>query len=144
MLKLLLGERPGHSIWTVELERAGASYTIDTVRSLRSQLAPEAQLYLILGSDNLAGFPRWLEAEQLLAWTRPIVLPRRGSPRDPADLASLSPAARARLGDGWVTMDPIDISSTKLPGLLAEGGAPPAVMSTGLWDYLMASGLYRS
>ncbi|HED66988.1 MAG TPA: nicotinate (nicotinamide) nucleotide adenylyltransferase, partial [Planctomycetes bacterium] len=100
MLELLLADQSHVSIWTNELERAGPSYTIDTVEALREELGPRPIFFLILGSDNLAGLPRWHRVEDLLALVEPIVIPRRGAPVDPPELDGLAPALRERVRAG--------------------------------------------
>ncbi len=142
MLKLLLRDEPATSIWTLELERPGESYTIDTLRSLRAALPEPVELFLILGSDNLAGFPSWRECDALLELAQPIVMPRSGYAISSEALGGLEAGAQARLMAGVVEQDPIDISSTEIRQALAEGSARPAQLPQELWDYLLEHGSY--
>lgn len=48
-----------------ELERAGPSFTIETLRALQSE-NPDAQLYLIMGADQFAAFKRWHEWQAIV------------------------------------------------------------------------------
>ena len=50
----------------MELERPGPSYTIDTLKALREEYGPEAQLFFILGSDAFARFDEWKDPEGIL------------------------------------------------------------------------------
>ena len=50
--------------WDFELKRGGRSYTIDTVREVKAR-NPEAELFLIVGEDNVADLPRWKDADEL-------------------------------------------------------------------------------
>lgn len=142
MLQCLLGEREGHSIWTLELEREGASYTIDTARSLRAALPADCQLFLILGSDNLPGLPGWREAQELLEICAPIVLPRAGHPAQASDLQGLTAAQRERVLQGLVEQPPIEISSTQIREALAGAKPRPAAVPLPMWEYLTERGLY--
>ena len=49
-----------------ELERAGPSFTICTLRDLQSE-NPDAQLYLIMGSDQFAAFRQWYEWQAIVS-----------------------------------------------------------------------------
>ncbi len=49
----------------LELQRQGASYTVDTICSLRETYGTEAELYLLMGSDMFLSFHKWKEAETL-------------------------------------------------------------------------------
>ena len=49
-----------------EIERAGPSFTIDTLRDLQSE-NPDAQLYLIMGADQFAAFRQWHEWQAIIS-----------------------------------------------------------------------------
>ena len=145
MLALLLEDEAScsmSSIWAVELERAGPSYTIDTVRRLRAELGPRPEIFLILGSDNLAGLPSWRAAEDLLALVQPVVVPRRAAPVDPPELAVLSDAARERIARGVLASTPVDLSSSELRALLARGEDPADAFPPRLREYVAARSIY--
>ncbi|MBK9384530.1 MAG: nicotinate-nicotinamide nucleotide adenylyltransferase [Planctomycetes bacterium] len=58
MLRLALQDEPALFVSPLELERAGTSYTVETLRAIRAQVEPEAELYFVMGSDCLPDFPR--------------------------------------------------------------------------------------
>ena len=146
MLRLALAGHPDWSVDTLELERSGPSYTIDTVRALpaRLGLAPEAELFLLLGWDNLRGLERWREARALLALVQPIVV-RRG-PADPAVLehlgAALGPELAQRLERGLLPVAPVEASSTAIRAALAAGEDPGAALPPGVLEYARRHELY--
>src|SRR2546429_4104562 len=57
ILKASIAGEPRFAVSSIELDREGPSYTVETLAALR----PEGQLFLILGSDGLADFARWKE-----------------------------------------------------------------------------------
>src|SRR5690242_1180297 len=65
MLKAALLGNPAFRLETIELERAGASYTIDTVIALQAR-EPEAQFYWIVGSDMVGNLPNWRRIDELV------------------------------------------------------------------------------
>ena len=64
-----------------ELRREGPSYTVDTLRSLATEL-PGEDLCLLVGDDAFAGFPSWRAPGEILALANIAVLQRPG--HDPA------------------------------------------------------------
>jgi nicotinate-nucleotide adenylyltransferase len=102
----------------IELGRAPPSYTVDTLRDLRATLAPDTELWFILGSDSLASLPRWHAPHEMLGLVRFAALVRPGSLLDLEALDAELPgiAARTRLIEG----PRLDISSTDLRQRCAE------------------------
>jgi nicotinate-nucleotide adenylyltransferase len=146
MLRLLLADEPGCETNDLELRRGGRSFTIDTVRALPAALGePEdCEIYLLIGSDNLAGLPGWREARALLERVQPVVVRREGTLADEiALLAPLLPEELLRkLERGALDLPPVPISSTELreslPGAEVDARlVPPAVL-----EHIRAHGLY--
>jgi len=81
MLRLALADKPYFKLSAMEIERAGPSYTIDTITELRGQLDAEDELFFILGQDNLAQLPQWWDAPRLIQMCYLVAVPRPGSPR---------------------------------------------------------------
>lgn len=59
----------------VELRRGGVSYTIDTVREIKTQY-PDAELFFIVGEDSVAGLPHWRNYDELAKLCRFVSFPR--------------------------------------------------------------------
>jgi nicotinate-nucleotide adenylyltransferase len=100
---------PRLEVSSVEMDRVGLSYTVDTLELLHSQ-APDNELFLIVGGDVAAGLPGWHEPERVLSLARLAVAKRRGTSRDAVDqaLAGLSGGERA----DFFRMPRVGISST--------------------------------
>ena len=67
MLRLAVEGNPSFSIDTQELERPGASYTVDTIEQLAARMGGDVQLYFIIGLDALAELGRWKEPRRLVS-----------------------------------------------------------------------------
>ena len=144
MLSILLADEPDVSLWEAELVRDGPSYTVDTLRALRVHVPEPAALFLILGQDNLAGFPGWREVEEIVRLAQPIVVQRGGVDAVPGLAAdSLSPFARTRLALGRLACPAFDASSTELRAELERGDAAAGRLPERLAEYLRTRGLYR-
>ncbi len=87
MLRLAIEDRPYFCISNVDINRAGPSYTIDTILDLRREMGENGELYFILGWDSLESLPTWREAPRLVQLCY-LVAARRPGFRRP-DLAAL-------------------------------------------------------
>lgn len=146
MLRLALADVPDAEISTLELDRPGPSYTVDTLRSLREQLGPEVELRLLLGSDQALSFHRWREWEKILDLATPAVMVR--PPLDAASfgaqLAAVYPRGEADRWLGWSTPVPqMDICATELRSRLAAGDDVRGLIQPAVIRYIRTHGLYR-
>ncbi|GAI05377.1 unnamed protein product, partial [marine sediment metagenome] len=66
MVRLAIADYPYFKLSTMEIDRAGPSYTVDTITELQSQLGAGDELFFILGWDNLAQLPQWREPSRLI------------------------------------------------------------------------------
>jgi nicotinate-nucleotide adenylyltransferase len=109
MLQLAVEGDDRFDIDALELDRAGPSYTVDTLREL-SRREPDVSWTLVLGADQYAEFDTWREPETIRELARIAVLTRAGG-------GSVTAA------DGAVVLDVtrIDISSTVLRARVAAG-----------------------
>jgi nicotinate-nucleotide adenylyltransferase len=118
MVRRAIADNPHFKLCTLEVERPGPSYTVDTLTMLRKQLGSEASLFFILGRDTLAELPLWKEPEKLVQLCRLVVAPRLGS----KDLKHLETAI-PRLLDKVIQLDMpvIGISSSEIRQRIAQG-----------------------
>jgi nicotinate-nucleotide adenylyltransferase len=79
MVRRAIADNPHFKLCTLEVERPGPSYTVDTLTMLREQLGSEASLFFILGRDTLAELPSWKEPKKLVQLCRLVVAPRLGA-----------------------------------------------------------------
>jgi nicotinate-nucleotide adenylyltransferase len=118
MVRCAIADNPHFKLCTLEVERPGPSYTVDTLTMLRKQLGSEASFFFILGRDTLAELPLWKEPEQLVQLCRLVVAPRLGS----KDLKHLETAIPGLL-DKVIQLDMpvIGISSSGIRQRIAQG-----------------------
>ncbi|BDU75203.1 ribosome silencing factor [Mesoterricola sediminis] len=131
----LLRDLP-YPVETLEVERGGASYTVDTLEALAAR-EPEAAWILLMGSDQFEGFGTWRRPDRILELAALAVSPRPGREafRVPALLDGRERAAWTGAPGEWVRLPGtrLDLASTGLRTLLAEGldpeGIPPQVLA---------------
>jgi nicotinate-nucleotide adenylyltransferase len=118
MVRRAIAGNPHFELCTLEVERPGPSYTVDTLTTLREQLGSEASLFFILGRDTLAELPLWKEPKKVVQLCRMVVPPRLGS----KDLRHLETAIPGLL-DKVIQLDMpvIGISSSKIRQRIAQG-----------------------
>ena len=122
LLRLALAGKANCEVDEQEIQRGGTSYTIDTLRD-NARRFPGAELYYLIGADNVAKLPLWREANELARLAEFVVIPR------PGDVAQPFPAPfRGRTLTGF----PFGVSSSQIRarvkvGLPIDQLVPPAV-----------------
>ena len=102
----------------IEFSLPQPSYTISTLDALKAR-EPGNSFTLAIGADNLADIRRWKDYRRILLDYSVLVFPRRGTDLDAAasSLLSENPSYRIEIIEAPL----VDLSSTLLRGLLAEG-----------------------
>jgi nicotinate-nucleotide adenylyltransferase len=77
LLRLALAGKTNCELDEQEIKRGGVSYTIDTVRDYARRF-PQAELFCLIGADNVAQLPQWREAGELARLTEFVAIPRPG------------------------------------------------------------------
>lgn len=78
MVRLAVASNPHFEVCSIEVERPGPTYTVDSLRELEAQLDKGATLFFIMGLDAMDQFDRWKEPERLLKLCRWVVVERPG------------------------------------------------------------------
>lgn len=76
MVKAAIADNPQFTLDRCELERNGASYTIDTLISLRESLGKKTSLCLMMGSDAFMKLNTWHRWQELLAYAHIVLVQR--------------------------------------------------------------------
>lgn len=120
MVRLAIAGKPYFKLSTMEIERAGPTYTVDTIAELGAQLGAGDELFFILGWDNLNQLPRWREPSRLIRLCRLVVVPRVDSPTP--DLGSLE-AAIPGLSRRVIRLDEprIDVNASEIRRMVSRG-----------------------
>jgi nicotinate-nucleotide adenylyltransferase len=113
----------GFEVWSGELDRPAPSYTVDTVRHFRSTF-PEAELYLLLGTDQWSQFTRWHRPDEIAACAHLVVL-HRGGAAGAAGGSDAPDGAGPEAGDPFpcthLAARRIDVSSTEIRDRVRAG-----------------------
>lgn len=143
MIRLAIDGEPCYRLTTVEIERAGPSYTVDTIAQLRRQLGDGDELFFILGWDSLAELPRWREPARLVSMCRLVAVPRPGCPLP--DLHSLEVLVPGLTGSVILLKAPrVDISASEIRRRVAQGLPVRHLVPEPVADYIREQGLYAT
>ena len=118
MVRRAIADNPHFKLCTIEAERPGPSYTVDTLTMLREQLGSEVGLFFILGRDTLAELLSWKEPKKLVQTCRLVVAPRLGS-KDLQHLETEIPGLLDKIIQ--LDMPVIGISSSGIRQRIAQG-----------------------
>jgi nicotinate-nucleotide adenylyltransferase len=125
MLELLISELEAPSGVVQlhpELSHMRSMVSIERAR----QEWPQADFYLVVGSDLVAQLPQWYRADDIFAATSILVVPRPGYPVDDEALAPLRQRAQVVVA---AIPQPIDVSSSDYRHAEAEMALTPAVQA---------------
>ena len=140
MAQLAFADVPNAVVDGRELQRAGPTYTVDTLRELHREF-PQAQFLLVIGADQAEDLHGWRESAEI------------------ARLATVSIAARARpmgyaadfdasrLPEGPrepLELPPVPVSSTEVRRLAAAGEGIAGLVPPGVARYIAQHNLYRT
>jgi nicotinate-nucleotide adenylyltransferase len=128
---------------TLEIERPGPSYTVDTLRELRTQWGPDVEIALVLGWDMLLYLPHWRDPAGVVASVDEIVAVHRpGAESSGAldDVFERLPDLRGKLRT--LALPQLDISSTEIRERVARGLPVRYLVSDVVSGYISAQGLY--
>ena len=142
MLRLATQDAPELEVSDLELRREGVSYTFETVLALSEQY-PEAQLFLLMGTDMFVSFDTWKNTDIILSHAALGVLCRgdKGEQEAIAEKAAQLSAGGARVE--LVNNPVLAISSTQLRRLIAFDCAEPFLPKP-VAEYIRQHGLYDS
>ncbi|MFA5316323.1 MAG: nicotinate-nucleotide adenylyltransferase [Dehalococcoidales bacterium] len=142
MLRLAIQGHPSFRVSTIEVERPGDTYTVETFEKLREIRGEGDELYFIMSWGTLAQLPRWREPERLIKLCRLIVVPRMGTPKP--DLESLD-AVIPGLAQCIILLDKplVDISATDIRRRVARGEVISQLVPPQVAQYIKENGLYR-
>ena len=142
LCRLAVGDAPGLEVSALEVERAGRSYTVDTLRALHDA-DPGNELTFIAGADQACGLPGWREPAAVLELAGLGVVTRESARREDVleRLAEL-PGAAGRVR--FFEMPRIDVSSSLVRRRVAEGRPIRWLVPDAVAAAIAERGLYRA
>ncbi len=139
MVRRAIADNPHFKLCTLEVERPGPSYTVDTLTMLKKQLGSEASLFFVLGRDTLAELPLWKEPKKVVQLCRLVVAPRLGS-KDLKHLKTEIPGLLDKVIQ--LDMPVIGISSSGIRQRIAQGLPIRYLVPAAVGEYITEHKIY--
>jgi nicotinate-nucleotide adenylyltransferase len=137
MTVIATASNPHFAVSRVDIDRGGATYTIDTLRDLRRQ-RPDADFYFITGADALAQILTWQDAEQVFELAHFVGCTRPGTTIDDDTMRGL-PADRVTI----LEIPALAISSTECRERASKGEPVWYLVPDGVVQYIAKRHLYQ-
>src|SRR5690606_13355397 len=150
MVQLAVAGLPPLAVDDRELKRDKPSYSIDTLESLRAELAADDQLFLLVGWDAFCGLPTWHRWSELLDHCHLLVLQRPDADSEPPEALRDLLAARSvndpqalsgpagQIAFVWQT--PLEVSATQIRQRLASGKSVRVLVPDAVLAYIQEHG----
>ena len=144
MTRLAFADVPQTVVDPREIDRQGATYTVDTLQELKAE-QPQADVYLFIGADQANAFKTWHRWQEILGLATVVVAERKL-----AELGSIASQWHNAVSPDVQRLDmpSLNVSATEIRAHLAQGPHPAAAMSAWLpaavQHYIEKHSLYRS
>ena len=134
MVRLLVGADSRFGVDAVEIERAGLSYTVDTLETF-AQRFPSAERFFLVGEDAMTAFGSWKAPQQIMRLAQVAILRRPGAAE--ADLSNAP--------DGTISLSTrlIDVSSTEIRERVRDGKSIRGFVPESVAAFIETERLYR-
>jgi nicotinate-nucleotide adenylyltransferase len=134
MLELTIEGDGRFEVSRLELDRAGLSFTVDTLAAFASA-TPDLSIFLLIGEDLATQIASWRQADRIAELARIVVL-ARGDVSEESALESTLPMTR-------VPTRRVDISSTEIRDRVRSGLPIHGFVTDAVASFIDAAGLYR-
>lgn len=142
MVKRAIAGDASFELSTMEIDRPGPSYSVDTVAALQQKISTGARIFFLIGWDSLAELPQWQEPARLIRLCKLIAVTRSGLSRP--DLKSLEPTVPGITQSVvWLDIQPINISSSDIRDRVAKGQSIHGLVPDKVESYIAENKLYR-
>lgn len=137
MLQLAIAGHAGLVVNPIEIERGGATYTIDTLRALPQ----DARYVWLLGTDQLANFCTWRNWQDIASLVDLAVATRPGTKLSaPPALAAHLLSQGRKLQE--LPFTPMPVSASEIRRRLAQGESTDGMLAAPVAAYIAAHHLY--
>jgi len=142
MTRCAFENEPSTTISDIEIRKPGQSYTIETVSAVKESY-PDAELFLLVGTDMYLSLETWFNSEILLNSVTPAVFSRGTD--DLEQIGSYSQVIAEKYGTSTRTVmnEVVDISSSQIRGMLPQRKGAGYIKDT-IYSYIIKNRLYNA
>ncbi len=146
MVRLLVGADQRFAVDSVEIDRAGLSYTVDTLETF-AQRFPNAERFFLIGEDAMTAFEAWRDPEQILKLAKLAILQRKGAAGSEGGHRKLGAAAESgtNVPAGTIALPTrlVDVSSTEIRERIRKGKSIRGFVPESVAAFIETERLYR-
>jgi nicotinate-nucleotide adenylyltransferase len=135
MVRRAISDNAAFGVSDVEITRGGLSYTVDTLKELRTQ-HPTDVLYLLIGMDNVRDFHTWKDPEMIKRIAHMVVMTRPGFVADETVRAAVT-------GMTVCDVPEIGISSREIRSRVRQGQSIRYLVPAAVLDFVAENRLYQ-
>lgn len=140
MVRLAIADHPGFVLSRIDVDRAGPTFTIDTMRLLRQQFGEESALYFIMGMDSLNNILTWREPAELFKICKLAVFARPGFRANIGELEKQLPGLRERVV--FLSTPTLNVAASELQKRVRDGQSIADCVPAAVVEYIQTHGLY--
>jgi len=132
---------PYFHVSSIELDRPGPSYTIDTIYELIDKFGPQTEIYFITGADAIQEIPTWDRIEELLGLCQFIAATRPGCVPSVDNIKEYF----GELGSSRIhrlNTPELEISSTDIRARIKNACSIKYIVPESVENYIIKEGLY--
>ena len=141
MVRLAIAPHPRFALSRIDIDRAGPTYTAETMALLREQSGNNVELYFIMGMDSLANILTWHQPDQLILVCRLAVFHRPGFTANIDELEKKLPGLRERIV--LLSSPALDIAASELQRRVRAGVPITHLVPPLVEKYIAQHELYR-
>jgi nicotinate-nucleotide adenylyltransferase len=135
MTVIATASNPRFSVSRVDIDRPGETFTIDTLRDLRTERGPDAEFFFITGADALTMMISWRDADELFKLAHFVGCTRPGH--------QLSLSGLPSEGISLIEVPALAISSTECRARVRSGDPIWYLVPDGIVQYISKRRLYQ-
>ncbi|MCS6835025.1 MAG: nicotinate-nucleotide adenylyltransferase [Anaerolineae bacterium] len=142
MIELAIASNERFVLSRVDMDRPGPHYSADTVAILQRDF-PDAELYFVMGGDNLRSLPTWTRAEDLYRLCRLAVMRRADEAISPDMHGDLLPGLAERVTIVDVPLLSVWVSSTHVVERIRRGQSVRYLVPDAVLSYIQEHRIYQ-
>lgn len=142
MCRLATADNPYFDVSSMEIDRGGDTYTIDTLRILRAHYPDNVQLFFVTGADAIMDIAKWRSADELGSLARFVALTRPGYQVDRARRDEIE--RKTHLGVIYQPIPGFNVSSSMIRRNVAAGRSVRYLVPEPVRQRIRQRGLYRA
>lgn len=142
MCEMAVATNPHFDVSSIEVEREGDTFTVDTLRQLRAHYPDNVSLYFISGADAIFTIMKWKDSAAVATLAHLIAVTRPGY--EMSDAAKQHMADYADYSITYTEVTALAISSSDLRRRVSKGNSIRYLTMQNVHDYILRENLYRN